>query len=160
MILQDGYCEICCNQYTDIFYRWCKPCNINYLKKNFANWTSGNEKIDDLIQEIQLQINDPQDIVFEWIPYDQFNNIKVIGEGGFAKVYSATWKHGPLYYDYKNEKNEYTRNKNKEIALKCLYNSQNTICHLQFVCSSRSTLNKNLFRKKKKNGKKRKEKRK
>lgn len=27
----------------------------------------------------------------EWAPYDRFTNIKEIGEGDFAKVYSATW---------------------------------------------------------------------
>ena len=73
---------------------------------------------------MQLKIVSHNDIVFEWIPYNQFNNIKKIGEGGFAEVYSAVWKDGPLRYD--DSKNEYIRNQNKEVALKCLYNSQNT----------------------------------
>ena len=67
-----------------------------------------------------IKINSCFNIVFEWIPYDQFNYIKKVGEGGFATVYSAIWKDGPLY---NNEK--YRRNKNKEVTLKCLYNSQN-----------------------------------
>ena len=83
---------------------------------------SGNEKIDEFIQEMHLKINDQWDIVFEWIPYNQFNDIKKIGKGGFAKVYSAKWKNGPLYYNNK----EYARNPFKEIALKCVRsNSQN-----------------------------------
>jgi hypothetical protein len=27
----------------------------------------------------------------EWVPFDRFEDIKQIGVGGFAKVYSATW---------------------------------------------------------------------
>jgi serine/threonine protein kinase len=69
---------------------------------------------------MQLSINSTDDIVFEWIPYDQFIDIKKIGTGGFAEVYSATWVDGPLHYEYK-----YLRNKQKEVALKCLHNSKN-----------------------------------
>jgi hypothetical protein len=100
--------------------RWCKPCQINDIKSNFANWTSGNINVDNLIQELQLKINDYDDIIFEWIPYDRFSNIKEIDKGGFATVYSAIWKDGPLFYN----KYEYTRMKQK-VALKQLYNSQN-----------------------------------
>ncbi|CAB5367037.1 unnamed protein product [Rhizophagus irregularis] len=85
-------------------------------------WTSGNEIIDDFIQERQLKINDYNDVVFEWIPYSQFNNIKEIGKGGFSTVYSAEWKNGPLEYNMDEE--IYNRNPNRVIALKCLHNSQ------------------------------------
>ena len=77
---------------------------------------------------MQLKIEGPGSIVFEWIPYNQFNNIKVIGRGGFATVYSAIWKDGPLIYEYDNGKYKYTRKSykaNKKVALKCLHNSQN-----------------------------------
>jgi hypothetical protein len=33
------------------------------------NWASGNEKIDDFIQEKQLEVIKYNDIIFEWIPY-------------------------------------------------------------------------------------------
>jgi hypothetical protein len=55
------------------------------LKKNFTNWTSKNEKIDKFIQEMQLKINDYNDIIVEWIPYEQFNNIKKINKDGYIK---------------------------------------------------------------------------
>ena len=58
--------------------------------------------------------------------YNQFSNIKEIDRGGFSIVYSAIWKDGPLIYDKHYE--EYNRtpyNSNKEVALKCLHNSQN-----------------------------------
>ena len=84
---------------------------------------SGNKKIDDLIQEMQSKINDKSDVVFEWIPYNQFDYIKEISKRDFATLYSATWKDGPLCY--KSYYEEYTRKSDKKVALKCLYNSQN-----------------------------------
>ena len=79
-------CKKCGKQYTNVNWHWCKPCQIDNLKENFTNWTSGNEKIDELIQEMQLKINSKWDIVFEWIPYNQFSNIKEIGKGGFIFI--------------------------------------------------------------------------
>ncbi|GBB83206.1 hypothetical protein RclHR1_00100010 [Rhizophagus clarus] len=92
-----------------------------HIIKILTNWTSGNEKIDDLIKEMQSKINKANDIIFEWIPYKQFDIIKKIGVGGFSKVYSAIWKDGLLYYDG----NKYVRKQEKKVALKCLNNSQN-----------------------------------
>src|SRR4051812_37216919 len=99
MVLQGGFCKKCGEEYTKLKRKWCKPCQKENLKGNFTNWTSGNEKIDELIQEIQLKINKDYSIVVEWIPYNQFSNIKEIGRGGFATVYSVIWKDGQLYYD-------------------------------------------------------------
>ena len=48
---------------------------------------------------MQLKINGPDDIVFEWIPYNQFSDIKIID--GFNIVTSAIWKNGPLHYNKK-----------------------------------------------------------
>jgi hypothetical protein len=92
---------------------------------NFTNWISGNEEIDNFIHEIQLMIKDHKEIVFEWIPYSQFKKIKVMGKNSSTSVYSAIWKNGPLHWSKQDE--EYTRDSNKEVALKCLHNSQNTI---------------------------------
>ncbi|GBC00038.1 hypothetical protein RclHR1_37180001, partial [Rhizophagus clarus] len=90
------------------------------------NWTSGNEEIDDFIQKRRLKVNDHKDVVFEWIPYIQFNKIKETGKNdNIAAVYSAIWNNGPLTYNQEN--NEYTRDSNKEVALKLLYDSQNSI---------------------------------
>ena len=63
--------------------------------------------------------------IFEWIPYNQFNEIKETGKNGSITVYSAIWKDGPLKRNYWNDK--YIRVSNKKVALKCLYNSQNPI---------------------------------
>ncbi|CAB5390471.1 unnamed protein product [Rhizophagus irregularis] len=123
MVLQDQYCVKCGDNYIDLYNKWCKPCQINCLKNNFINWTSENEKIDDFIQEIQLKINRYDDIILEWIPYTQFYRVEKIDKGGFATVYSAIWKDGPLTYD--RHKKKYVREYFKEVALKSLDNSQN-----------------------------------
>jgi hypothetical protein len=112
-----------------------------------ANWINGNEKIDNFIQEMQLKIDDYNDIVFEWIPYNQFSEIKETGKNDFITVYSAMWKDGPLYYNRWNNEyavsdsaylaiwkddcnrwgNEYIRDLNKKVALKYLHNSRNSV---------------------------------
>ncbi|EXX65131.1 Ste20p [Rhizophagus irregularis DAOM 197198w] len=119
----DNYCKTCGEIYIVGRRRWCMLCQVNILKENFARWTSGNEKIDNFIQEMQLKINKFNNTIVEWIPYNQFNYIKEIGKGGFATVYSAIWMDGPLRYDY--NKKEYKRKPNEEVALKRLNNSQN-----------------------------------
>ena len=107
-----------CKDYANL--KWCKPCHINYLQNKFT--TSGNEKIDNLIQEMQLKINHYNDIILELVSYNQFYDIKEINDDGLVKIYSAIWKDGPLYY---NIYRGYTREQNKRFYLKCLYNSQN-----------------------------------
>jgi hypothetical protein len=92
---------------------------------NLANQISGNEKIDDFIQERQLKISNYDDIVLEWIPYNKFNEIKETGKNGFITVYSAIWEDGPLYKEYNYS--SYTRDSKKNVALKYLHNSQESI---------------------------------
>jgi hypothetical protein len=80
-----------------------------------------------LIQEIQLLgINGYRDMIFEWIPYNQFNDVKEIGKEGVIS-HIAIWKDGPLCYRLccLDHKDRYTRDQNKKVALKYLYNSQN-----------------------------------
>jgi hypothetical protein len=96
-----------------------------YLNNNLKYWTSGNKRINTFIQEKQLKIKDHNEVVFEWIPYNRFNEIKETGRNDLITVYSAIWKDGPLYYGYYSK--EYTRDLNKEVALKCLHNSTNPI---------------------------------
>ena len=74
---------------------------------------------------MQLKIKHYEDIVFEWVPSNQFNNITKISEDDYAMIYSAIWNDGPLHYDDKKE--EYERKPNKEVTLKCIHNSQNNI---------------------------------
>jgi hypothetical protein len=113
---KDGYCEECDKKYIDVSHKWCVSCQINYLKRNFTNWTSENEKIDESIQEMQLKIDSYNDIIFEWIPYNQFYNIKEIDKYGYI---IAIWKGSQLCYN-KNQK----ESQNKKVALKSLCSPQ------------------------------------
>uniref|UniRef100_U9TL46 Uncharacterized protein n=1 Tax=Rhizophagus irregularis (strain DAOM 181602 / DAOM 197198 / MUCL 43194) TaxID=747089 RepID=U9TL46_RHIID len=118
----DQYLENCCVKcekfYTNAKRKWCKPCQINWLKENFTNWASENKQINNIIQEVQLKINDYNDIIFEWIPYYQIVDIEKLSN----TTYLAKWKDGPLCW---NEK-AYTRNlENKVIILKYLIITQN-----------------------------------
>ncbi|GBB98677.1 hypothetical protein RclHR1_00330004 [Rhizophagus clarus] len=122
IVFQDGYCLNCREIYTNTRYKWCKPCQINKLKQNFANWTSGNIEIDELIKEIQLKIDKYNDIIIEWISYNQFSSIKEINKDDFSIVYSAMWMGGPLQYDWSNK--ELKRKSNKKVTLKYLYDLQ------------------------------------
>ena len=91
---------------------------------------NGNKKIDEFIQDMQSKIKNKNDIIFEWISYNQFDNIEEISKGDFAAVYSAIWKNGPLCYNF--NKKEYARSPDKKVTLKCLHtsNSENIINEL------------------------------
>ena len=71
---------------------------------------------------MHLGIKDHKDIIFEWISYNQFNNIEKISNDNSSTIYSAIWKNGPLYY---NNEYKYTRKLNKKVVLRCILNSQN-----------------------------------
>jgi hypothetical protein len=74
---------------------------------------------------MQLNVESFDDIIVEWISYDHFNNIKEIRKDDFASVYLAIWKDGLVKYNYNERK--YERTPNKEVTLKCMNNSHNTI---------------------------------
>ena len=78
---------------------------------------SGNKIIDDFI--IHTQINLEEDKM-EFVSYDQFKNIKFIAEGGFSKIYKATWIDGPVTNYYRS-----IRQNNCTVVLKKLNNSKN-----------------------------------
>ncbi|CAB5382501.1 unnamed protein product [Rhizophagus irregularis] len=123
-------CEECGTQNIDDLneeYNWCNSCLKNFNFLNFEvsinRFSDGkNEKIDDVIQEMQSKIKGPGDIIFEWIPYNQFNNISEEGKGDSAKACSAIWKDGPLTYSYFKKK--LVRVSNKKVVLKYLFNSK------------------------------------
>ena len=96
---------------------WCNKCDPGKFLKEGK--TSGNPEIDNLIYESQLQTKHYYRNL-EWIPYDRFQDIESIGEGGFANIYSATWLDGKPIYD-KTKK----RTKPIRVALKKLKNSEN-----------------------------------
>ena len=119
VVFKGEYCEKCGEKYID---EQCKPCQISYLKQNFSNWTSENEKIDNFIREMQLKFNNYDVLIFEWIPYNQLNSIKEISKNDFSYLV-ATWKDGPLYR-YNDYNKKWIREPYKDVVLKYLPNSQ------------------------------------
>ncbi|RIA86296.1 kinase-like domain-containing protein [Glomus cerebriforme] len=116
-----GICGECNEPGTGFF--WCQPCNAKRFKDNFKNWTSGNQDIDKLIQQSQLNAVSCGKFL-EWIPFENFKNVKYIASGGFGKIYSANWPEGYIYY-WNIENQEWKRNSNRNVALKSLDNSSN-----------------------------------
>src|SRR5436305_1727241 len=82
---------------------WCKECVPSCL---IEGWTSGNSEIDNFIKDTIYNAkhsNYSRRLLFlEWVPFDRFEDIKQIGEGGFAKVYFAKWSDGPAKYEKQN----------------------------------------------------------
>ena len=92
----------------------CHICCKAILKQKL----SGNKIIDDFIKQTQINYC-KTGVMLEFVPHSQFKNIEFISEGGFSKIYKATWIDGPL--------NKYhgTRNQNCTVVLKKLNNSKN-----------------------------------
>ena len=82
---------------------WCKECVPSCI---IEGWTSGNSEIDDFIKDTIYNpgynyiayVGKYYPIFLEWVAFDRFENVKQIGEGGFAIVYSATWIDGRAKY--------------------------------------------------------------
>ena len=87
------------------------------MKKIFK--PSGNKIIDDFIRYTQTNL-DTVEGKMEFVPYEQFKNVEFIAEGGFSKIYKATWIDGPIY-----DWDDLYRNPNKTVVLKKLNNSKN-----------------------------------
>src|SRR3954468_22950857 len=54
-------CENCQRECLATLY--CEHCIRNYLKSKFSSWTSGNNELDDLIQDCQMETIAPYNII-------------------------------------------------------------------------------------------------
>jgi hypothetical protein len=110
---------------------WCKKCVPHYI---IEGWTSENHDIDEFIRDTIYNAKLTYDanyanyypIFLEWVPFDRFEDMKQIGEGGFAKVYYATWIDGKAKY-FKQDDGSWKKGEPEimKIALKRLNESQN-----------------------------------
>nr|CAG8622431.1 8625_t:CDS:2 [Entrophospora candida] len=97
---------------------WCKQCS---LKNN--KWTSGNFHVDKFIMKTQKKSCKWTDSFLEWIPFENFQNLKKIGDGHFSTVYCATWMDGKRIKS--TNKSVCTRSAPITVALKSIKNSAN-----------------------------------
>src|SRR3954471_23349255 len=104
---------------------WCKECVPSCI---IEGWTSGNSEIDNFIKDTiyNAKLYGGYPLFLELVPFDRFEDIKQIGEGGFAKVYSAKWIDGRSIYT-KQRGGSWKKSEPKPInvALKRLNGSQN-----------------------------------
>ena len=111
-------CENCHDECLATLY--CEHCVRNYLKAKFSNWTSGNNDVDNLIQQCQMETIAPDRIV-EWIPYNNLQDIKYLTKGGFSEIYTADWIDG-RYDEWDNKVKKLKRYGEHGVVLKKLEN--------------------------------------
>ncbi|GBB87621.1 hypothetical protein RclHR1_01410004 [Rhizophagus clarus] len=102
---------------------WCKECDPFGIMEG---WTSGNPDIDKFLKDTMYKPKFDFEFL-EWVTFDRFTDIKEIGEGGFAKVYSATWIGGYSSF-HKGDDGSWQKVNSRpmmKVALKRLNGSQN-----------------------------------
>ncbi|RHZ84289.1 hypothetical protein Glove_84g92 [Diversispora epigaea] len=74
-----------------IQYGRCPLCTKQHFIQEFKTWSSSNVNIEKNIKQSQAS-----NIYYklQWIPYDNFQNIKYIADGGRGSVYSAKLENG------------------------------------------------------------------
>ncbi|GBB85373.1 hypothetical protein RclHR1_11920004 [Rhizophagus clarus] len=122
--INHGNCSYCNKPFTEEL--WCKECDPFRM---IEGWTSGNNDIDKFIKDTIYGARNSafdSDAFLEWVPFDKFKDIKQIGEGGFAKVYSATWIDGNAEYEKQDDRSwKKLEPISHTVALKRLNGSQN-----------------------------------
>jgi hypothetical protein len=124
VILNEGTNRTCenCNQEC-LATLYCEHCIRNYLKAKFANWTSGNNNIDKLIQDCQIKSLKPNKIM-EWIPYNNLINIEYLTRGGCSEIYTAEWIDG-YFIEWDPKEQQLKRFGSQYVVLKRLENVEN-----------------------------------
>uniref|UniRef100_U9U3C6 Protein kinase domain-containing protein n=1 Tax=Rhizophagus irregularis (strain DAOM 181602 / DAOM 197198 / MUCL 43194) TaxID=747089 RepID=U9U3C6_RHIID len=123
-------------------YQICRMCH----KSKIIFKSSGNKAIDDFIKYTQINFVS-ENGKMEFVAYDQFKNIEFIAEGGFSKIYKATWVDGPIinWCNVIRDDANISRNNNYTVVLKKLHNSKNfTTKELNEIYSDRKTYNSNI----------------
>ncbi|GES73337.1 kinase-like domain-containing protein [Rhizophagus clarus] len=102
-------------------------CKTLHFQLNFEKWTSGNNIIDEFIQNSQLSAHNNAEFL-EWIPYDRFYDIEYITESDEIRI--AKWIDGYINkWDHENQ-NWRRNNPNMYVTLKSLSNSEKVTLEL------------------------------
>ena len=93
----------------------CENCKEKKIEK--LTDKHGSEELAKFLYECKLNVNDDDEYI-QWIPFNEFKNIRYLAKGGFGEVHRATWIN---YYNLIEDKYE-----DKRVVLKRIYNSNNT----------------------------------
>ena len=74
-------------------YHLCQKCFTEIAETAAESWTSERPNINEFILNSQKDAEQVHQFI-EWIPYDHFTNVEFVAEGGFSRVYKASWKEG------------------------------------------------------------------
>ena len=131
-------CENCKQECLATLY--CEICVQNYLITKFSSWTSGNSDVDNLIQNCQMESFVPN-MIIEWIPYNNLQNIEYLTKGGFSEIYTADWIDGK-YEEWDSKEQQLIKLGAHKVVLKRLENVESAKqSWLEEVC------NLNVFKK-------------
>ena len=131
-----------CPECNKDYNGYCKQCNSSHFRDNFKKWTSGDDNIDNLIRESQLNASSIFNFL-EWIEYSKFENIEHIADGGFGKVYKAIWKDGTItskkdeikniYYQWDVGRSEWIRYGETTVAVKQYRSGMNMSSNICYI---------------------------
>ncbi|CAG8470199.1 15936_t:CDS:2 [Rhizophagus irregularis] len=78
-----NFCAACNRPNSGI--EWCRLCSPH------KNLSTGNSEIDEILYSRQIHAKNCDEII-EYVPHSDFKDIRQIGQGGFAFIYTATWE--------------------------------------------------------------------
>ncbi|PKY41705.1 kinase-like protein [Rhizophagus irregularis] len=113
------YCFRCKTTYKKNSILWCNECETKLFKENFSYWTSEIDLLDEFIKKTQLT-NSVKENYLKLIPFDEFENIILLEEGGYSKVYLASWNNGLYFGTMKGWINEVEKH-NDDFIWKLIY---------------------------------------
>ncbi len=85
-------------------------------------YKSGNKVVDDVVRNTQINCNLNFNMM-EFVPYNQFEKIKLIAKVELCKIYKATWINGPIL-SWNNKELKFRRGSFTDVALQKLKNSK------------------------------------
>ncbi|CAG8647140.1 10325_t:CDS:2, partial [Ambispora leptoticha] len=122
---------------------YCLKCKLNWNttlnicpRCDFLPWTSGNDKIDEILINYQIQFRGfKYHNWIEWISYDNFNKLELMVEEQDFDVYKAIWEPGRIT-DFEEETKRLVKQKESDVQLNIYSNFDsfyNIICSEFYV---------------------------
>ena len=104
---------------SDKDYQICRHC-YSYNAKSLSR----NKVIDDFVKYTHTNnVVQKEAMKMNFVPYDKFENIEFIAEGGFSKIYKATWIAGECQHvvlkKLNNSKNITSKELNEVRTVQC-----------------------------------------